>query len=112
VSVEMVWETLDLLARQELLLQAPEIDAGVSRREVVRKAALIGAGAAAAAPLVRTIVAPTPAHAVSPGECQQVGEPCSDGTDCCPGLTCVVEKKNGNGGIGICVGPKEPPKKD
>jgi hypothetical protein len=38
---------------------------GVSRRDALRRVALVGAGAVVAAPVVKSIVAPTPAAAVS-----------------------------------------------
>jgi hypothetical protein len=49
----------------------------VSRREVLRKLALAGAGAAAAAPLITSIVAPRAAHAQS---CVPI---CKNRHNCC-----------------------------
>src|SRR5688572_9635703 len=73
VSDETICEAVEQLGECGLLAGAPQLDGGVSRREVVRKAALIGAGAAVAAPLIKSIVAPTPAHAQSP-RCAGAGE--------------------------------------
>jgi hypothetical protein len=83
LTAEAVGEALDQLAAQELL----DLPTGVSRREVVRGAAVVGAGAAAAAPLIKSIVAPTPARAQSP-ECGQPGANCLSADDCCPNLDC------------------------
>lgn len=85
VSAETAMEALEQLAAFNLLVGAPAMEAGVSRREVVRKAALVGAGAAAAAPLIKSIVAPTPAMAQSRGaQCIPFGETgCGVDADCC-----------------------------
>jgi hypothetical protein len=86
VTSEAVRAALEQLAERELLDRPPELGTGVSRREVVRRAALVG-GAAAAAPLITSIVAPTPARAQSP-ECPGPGSGCSNADDCCDGLQC------------------------
>jgi hypothetical protein len=90
VSAEAIGEALMQLAERELLTRVPAIEPGVSRREVVRKAALVGAGAAVAGPLIKSIVAPTPAMAASPG-CKENGASCSSGNECCPGLICCKD---------------------
>jgi hypothetical protein len=82
VSAEAVREAVEQLAERGLLTQAPSTGPGVSRREVVRKAAVVGAGAAVAGPVIKSIVAPTPAMAQS-GECVPVGESCQQISDCC-----------------------------
>jgi len=98
VTPDAVAEALDQLAESGLLDGVPET--GLARRELVRKAAVAGAGAAFAAPLVKSIVAPTPAHAQSPGDCAGRGEPCTTtAPDCCPGLGCFVP---GKGTLGTC----------
>jgi hypothetical protein len=62
----------------------------VSRREVLRKLALVGAAAAGAAPLIKTIAAPTPAQAQSPTSCAGApGTTCPAGTTCCVGMTAI-----------------------
>ena len=76
VSPDTVSQALEQLAKRKLLDGTPSTEAGVSRREVIRKAALVGAGTAAAAPLIKSIVAPTPAMAQSPGDCLPGGAPC------------------------------------
>jgi hypothetical protein len=90
VTQQTVCDAVELLAARRLLTGALEIDAGVSRREVVRKAALAGAGAAVAAPVIKSIVAPTPAQAQSP--CVNP-KTCTVNEDCCPNFFC---------GHGIC----------
>jgi len=56
---------------------------GLSRRDAVRRAALAGAGAVAAVPLVKSIVAPDAAAAVSLVACLPNGEHCQEHADCC-----------------------------
>src|SRR6266571_4376587 len=55
----------------------------VTRREMVRKAAMSGLAVGLAIPVVKSIVAPTPAHAFS---CIPSGHPCSSSAQCCSGL--------------------------
>jgi coenzyme PQQ synthesis protein D (PqqD) len=86
LTADTVRAALEQLAERELLDRPPELGTGVSRREVVRRAALVG-GVAAAAPLITSIVAPTPARAQSP-ECGQPGANCGSADDCCQGLDC------------------------
>ena len=58
--------------------------AGVSRRDALRRVALIGAGAVAAAPLVKSIVAPTSAAAGSAqAQCLPGGAECTVDSQCC-----------------------------
>ena len=68
--------------------------AGVSRRDALRRAALAGAGAAAAVPLVKSIVAPTPAHAGTT-PCFPDGAGCSINAQCC----------SNNCNAGVCGAP-------
>ena len=104
VNTDTVREAVEGLASLHLLDGIAEMDLGVSRREMVRKAALVGAGAAVAGPVIKSIVAPTPALAQSPN-CP-VGQPggndcpCSQDSQC--GSGCC---SNGSGSdpIGICI---------
>jgi hypothetical protein len=54
----------------------------ISRRAVLRKLGLAGLAAAGTAPLVKSIVAPTPAQA------QSCVPTCTTAVTCCAGLTC------------------------
>jgi Coenzyme PQQ synthesis protein D (PqqD) len=72
------------------LLEASPTPAGLSRREAVRRAALIGAGAAAAAPLIKSILVPTPAEALSVCQATKLlGEPCAATCECVVGCCCA-----------------------
>lgn len=64
---DLVWSALDQLADQGLLVgetARPEWVAGISRRDLMKRAAVT---ALVLVPLVRSLVAPTPAAAQSPG---------------------------------------------
>lgn len=77
---EAVWLALEQLARDRLLTERPARPAGaarVTRRELMRR---LGLAAAAALPLVTSVVAPTPAQAAS---CLPAGQPCESGLQCC-----------------------------
>ena len=91
-SEGMVLLALGQLERIHLLVQ-PEIlstqFAVLSRRQLVRH---LGLAAAVAAPLVISIVAPTPVQAAS---CIPTGSPCSPTVLCCSPLGC-------NPGTGKC----------
>ena len=64
------------------LVEGTSGDAGVSRRDAMRRVAVIGAAAAAGAPLVKSIVAPTPAQAIA--SCMSTGSTgCSSDIQCC-----------------------------
>jgi hypothetical protein len=82
---------------------AAEFDAAadeVSRREVIRRLALVGAAAAGATPFVKTIIAPAPAEAQS-AFC--AGLP--DNTLCTPdGNVCTNDLCSG----GVCTHPPVP----
>ena len=98
VTPETVHEALNQLTACDLLVAEPTPAAGVSRRELVRKVAHVGAGAAAA-PLIYSIVAPVPAAAQSPG-CTPNGAMCADTSgsvrrpapDCCSGECNQVDR--------------------
>jgi hypothetical protein len=87
VGVDDVEDALAQLREHNLLMTpAPEqTDDGVSRRLMLRRTAAVG-GAAMAAPLIASIVAPTPAFATN--TCKAIGNtlvPCNSSTDCgCP----------------------------
>src|SRR3954449_2211373 len=96
VSEDDVWRALSQLGERRLLdgelprrMSGPEY----SRRQAVRRMGLIGASAAFAAPLVKSIVVPTAAQAGA--SCVPQGGSCGAGTQtgcdtsgfrqCCPG---------------------------
>jgi hypothetical protein len=80
VAVELA---LDSLRDCDLLIDFP--GRRVSRRHALRAAAVAGAGIGVAFPVVRSIVLPTAAQAVS---CLPDGDPCTSGPECCIGF-CV-----------------------
>ena len=106
VSAETTQEALNLLAARGLLIDTPAAQDGVSRREVVRRAAKVAAAAAVAAPLIESIVAPTPAQAQSPGDCLPTGAPCEfNNPQACCSTTCCAAGLGGcdpNGGPCCC----------
>jgi len=53
-----------------------------------------------AGPVIKSIVAPTPAMAQS-GKCKQSGESCNSPPDCCSNVCCTTET---SGGQAVCVG--------
>lgn len=78
-----VWLALERLGRDHLLLERvpSRARAGrMSRRELIRRA---GVAAAASLPLIVSIVAPTPAQAVS---CLPSGASCGTSAQCCSGV--------------------------
>ena len=85
VPEEVVWLALEQLGRDHLLeakARRPAALAGISRRELIKKA---GIAAAFALPVVSSIVAPTPAQA---GSCRPAGSLCSPDEIgfCCNGV--------------------------
>lgn len=87
VTEEMVWLALDRLEKGHLLqerLVRPEAAMQVTRRQMLRKAALVG-GATLLLPVVQSMVAPTPAMAMSIG-CATRGQVASPTRPCCNGL--------------------------
>jgi hypothetical protein len=85
VDEQLVWLALDQLGRIRLLQQetAPARTAGLSRRELIKRA---GIGAAIALPIVTSIIAPTPAQAGT--QCSAVV--CAAGNVCPPGCICTA----------------------
>ena len=80
---EAVWLALEQLVRDRLIDGRPPRRAGsrrVTRRELIRR---LGLAAAAALPLVTSIVAPTPAQAASP---LGSGQPCTSSAQCASGV--------------------------
>jgi len=93
VTEEMVWLALDRLEKGHLLqdrLVRPEAEGQVTRRQMLRKAALVG-GATLLLPVVQSMAAPTPAMAMSLG-CATRGQAARAGRQCCNGL---VEGRGG-----------------
>ena len=88
VTEEMVWLALDRLEKEHLLqdrLVRPGEALQITRRQMLRKAALVG-GATLLLPVVQSMVAPTPAMAMSVG-CAGRGRSTGGGRiPCCPGL--------------------------
>lgn len=87
VDEEMVWLALDRLDKEHLLqepLVRPASVMQITRRQMLRKAALVG-GATLLLPVVQSMVAPTPAMAMSIG-CAKDGQIPSATRPCCPGL--------------------------
>jgi hypothetical protein len=64
---------------------APAMD--LSRRDLLRKVAILTAAVGVAVPLVSSVIAPNSSYALS---CMPSGFPCSISTQCCPGLECVL----------------------
>ena len=85
VDEKIVWLALDQLGRNHLLdLQPPPPPSlmGMNRRAMVRA---LGLAAIVAVPVVTSIVAPTPAQAVT---CTPLNGACTANAECCVGLTC------------------------
>lgn len=81
VDEKLIWYALDQFSTDHLLGDKIELPpfmaAGMNRRQVVRA---LGLAALVAAPLVTSIVAPTPAQAAT---CRPTGASCTDPTQCC-----------------------------
>lgn len=99
-----VERALDELERCELL--TPGARGGLSRRELTVRFAK-GAAAAASAPLIVSIVAPTPAAALTPG-CEAIGQclfDCGQTNHGCKGVACTccqldrINCPRGGGGV-------------
>ncbi len=77
---QVVWLALKQLTKDHLLATAiapPAALSGLNRRQMIRT---LGLTAAIALPVVTTILAPTPAQAVT---CLPTGASCTDGAQCC-----------------------------
>lgn len=87
ISEDVVWYALKQFGTYHLLeesIKQPVARAGLSRREIIRKA---GITAALMLPAVTAIVAPIAAQVAS---CSALLQPCGVGRPpCCPGLICV-----------------------
>ena len=83
VGPDVVWLALSQLRKFHLLGEAEGtiFTTRVSRRDLVRK----HLPAALALPLIMSIAAPTAAQTAT---CVGQGQPCGNGVQCCPGLTC------------------------
>lgn len=88
VTEEIVWLALDRLDKERLLegtLVRPEEASNITRRRMLKKAALVG-GMTLLIPVVQSIVAPTPAMAMSVS-CRGRGYSYDyPAHPCCPGL--------------------------
>jgi Coenzyme PQQ synthesis protein D (PqqD) len=85
VDEKIVWLALDQLGRNHLLDRRPSPPPalmGMDRRAMVRA---LGLAAVVAIPVVKSIVAPTPAQAAT---CVPQNGGCSVTAQCCTGLTC------------------------
>lgn len=83
VDEELIWLGIQQLNKAHLLEQARRLpERGMSRRQVIRR---IGLGAAVAAPLVTSILAPAAAHAAT---CVGNGGSCTTSAQCCSGCLC------------------------
>ncbi len=89
---DTVERALDELDGCELLEERPEPAGGHTRRELTVKMVTV-AGAAAAAPLILSVAAPTPAMAQTVGQCGEFSaNNCGTGSGCTglPGCCCCV----------------------
>ncbi len=94
VTEEIVWLALDRLDKERLLegtLVRPEEAKNITRRQMLKKAALVG-GMTLLLPVVQSIVAPTPAMAMSIS-CAKRGQTYLLPTrPCCAGLQMIRGK--------------------
>jgi hypothetical protein len=75
------------------LLEDPDVPSGVSRRTMLRRGVIAGAGIGAGLPVIRSIIVPTPAMAAS------------GTTTAGPTTTAVPNTTPGGGGPGTTAGP-------
>jgi hypothetical protein len=94
VTEEVVWLALDRLEKEHLLaskLNRPSEAKTITRRQMLKKVALVG-GMTLLLPVVQSIVAPTPAMAMSIS-CRKRGFAYDYPTNpCCPGLIPISGK--------------------
>ena len=102
----LVWLTLEELERFNLIKEyLPQLTSAssISRRKAIKKASLVGAFAIGSLfPVVKSIVAPTPAMAASPTPqvCTAPGRPCGILIGGCPaGCRCIQNAAGGLGGV-------------
>jgi hypothetical protein len=96
----LVWLTLEELERFHLIkeyLKQPTGVSNISRRKVIKTASLVGGFAIGSLfPVVKSIVAPVPAMAISPiiqppvKPCKTRGQTCANGLECCSGSCGIV----------------------
>jgi hypothetical protein len=117
VDASRVFDALAQLEERDLMVAPLGRRDGLSRRDLMRRSAAVGA-AAVAAPLITTIVAPTPAAAQTPGCGEILCCPCrtgGGGQDCCEHPSagaCNCVKAEGNCGkqcksTGAAVGEED-----
>jgi hypothetical protein len=107
VDVEQIRQALDQLDQCNLV--AATAGSGISRRDLVRKTALVGA-AAMATPLITTVLTPHTARAQDDDDdgCPCNPVPCTTDDDCkCPGED-KCDKGGGDEGDCECGGPGTP----
>jgi hypothetical protein len=95
VDTRLVWYALEQLDKRNLLaapVQAPKQYGGMTRRDFLTRAGLVGA--AVAIPVVISLVAPTPAMAATPAGC---GDPCNQTDGCDLPCTCKVDNSSPTG---------------
>ena len=83
INETVIWYALSQLSKDHLLEQpiaAPPVFARMNRRQMIRA---LGVATVVAVPVVTSIVAPTPAQAVS---CLPSGASCVSSSQCCSGL--------------------------
>jgi hypothetical protein len=100
VDKPIVQLALERLADAHLLVEPVAPATPLSRRVAIRR---IGIAAAIALPLVTSVVAPTPAHAVS---CFPNGHPCTSPAQCCSGICGLL-----SGICGNILSPKRSPRR-
>lgn len=97
----LVWLSLERLEKARLLEEREPDLAAPSRRELVRRLALV----TATLPVVATILAPTPAEAAASGCIDHVATPCQDPAS--NGVKCDCATKafcDGTCTAGVCLG--------
>jgi hypothetical protein len=101
---EVVTRAIEELSTCNLLQTGPA--GGVTRREVTARMAKVG-GAAAAAPMIYSILAPTPALAASQNFCLGILSCFSNGSGCSTcfkaGCVCCGAGSSGNAGVKLCT---------
>jgi hypothetical protein len=97
----LVWLSLDRLERARLLEEREAAPAAPSRRELVRRVALV----AATLPVIATILAPTPAEAAASGCKDHSVTPCQNPADNGKQCDCALKAFcDGTCSAGVCVG--------